>query len=667
MHEGREDVLLLLTATVIAVGLARALRLPPLLAYLVAGMAVGPYGLRWLPHTKEGAAFADFGIVFLMFSIGLEFSLARLFAMRRVVFGLGTAQMAATILVTVALALAVGQSWRYGFVVGCAVAMSSTAIVMRLLADREELHSAPGRQTVGVLLLQDLAVVPLMILIPALGSEPSSLAPALGIALLKGAIILAALMLLGQKLMQTWFDMVARQESHELFVVNILWLVVGLAFLTAAAGLSLALGAFIGGVLISETVYRHQVAADIRPFRDVLLGLFFVTIGMQLNLNYVVANISWVAAMVALLVVGKGLIVLALALALRNPLSIALNTALHLAQAGEFGFVLVAEAASADLLDLATKQVVLASMLLSMLLAPLLVEHGSRLIGSLRRRETGESLNFLEDQVRHVEDHVIICSYGRMGQSLARFLERESIPFVALDTDPQRVREATAAGERVVYGNADQQEVLLAAGLRRAKAVVIAYADPAMGLKVLRMVRRNDPKIPVIVRAADDSQLDVLKSEGATEVVPEILEGSLMLAMQTLSRLGVSPVRAMEQVREVRSNRYELLRHFYRAEEDRLRDALAGNVEPRRSLEIPESAYAVGKRFVELALGEQDVKLVGFVHNGVRCEAASEDAIVAPGDVLILAGSTTQLEAAESYLLRGKDLTRPGRQSAPAA
>ena len=160
MHEGLEDVLLLLTATVITVGLARALRLPPLLAYLVAGMAVGPYGLRWLPHTKEGAAFADFGIVFLMFSIGLEFSLARLFAMRRVVFGLGTAQMAATILVTVALALAVGQSWRYGFVVGCAVAMSSTAIVMRLLADREELHSAPGRQTVGVLLLQDLAVVP---------------------------------------------------------------------------------------------------------------------------------------------------------------------------------------------------------------------------------------------------------------------------------------------------------------------------------------------------------------------------------------------------------------------------------------------------------------------------------------------------------------------------
>jgi CPA2 family monovalent cation:H+ antiporter-2 len=656
MHEGLKDILLLLTAAVITVGLARALRLPPLLAYLVAGIAVGPHGLQWLPHTKERAAFADFGVVFLMFSIGLEFSLARLSAMRRIVFGLGTAQMVATIAVTLALALAVGNSWRYGFALGCAVAMSSTAIVMRHLAEREELHSAPGRQTMGVLLLQDLAVVPLMILLPALGSEASSLAPALGFALLKGGIILAGLILLGQKLMQVWFDLVARQKSHELFVVNILWLVIGLAFLTASAGLSLALGAFIGGVLISETVYRHQVAADIRPFRDVLLGLFFVTIGMQLDLGYVASNLPWVAAMLALLVAGKGLIVLALSLALRNPLPIALNTALHLAQAGEFGFVLVAEAANANLLDPATRQVALASMLLSMLLTPLLIERGSRLLGSLTRREAAASLQDLEDQVRHVDGHVIICSYGRMGQSLARFLALEGIPFVALDTDPQRVREAAAAGERVVYGDADQQEVLLAAGLRRAKAVVIAYADLAMGLKVLRVVRQSDPNIAVIVRAADDSQLDALKEAGATEVVPEILEGSLMLAMQTLSRLGVPTARAMERVREIRGDRYELLRHFYRAEEDRLRDALTGNLEPRRSIEIPESAYAVGKPFVKLGLDELEVKLVGFVHKGVRCEEAAEDATVAPGDVLILAGAAKQLEAAETYLLTVKEL-----------
>ena len=294
-------------------------------------------------------------------------------------------------------------------------------------------------------------------------------------------------------------------------------------------------------MLVSETIYRHQVAADIRPFSDVLIGLFFVTIGMQLNLGYVATNLSWVVAMLALLVAGKGLIVLALSLALRNPLPIALNTALHLAQAGEFGFVLVVEAANTSLFDPATRQVALASMLLSMLITPLLIEHGSRLFGSLTRREAADSLHDLEDQVRHVDGHVIICSYGRMGQSVARFLDLEAIPFVVLDTDQQRVREATAAGERVVYGDADQQVVLLAAGLRRAKAEVIAYADVAMALKVLRVVRQTDPNIPVIVRAADDSQLDVLKKEGATEVVPEILEGGLMLAVQTLGQLGSRP------------------------------------------------------------------------------------------------------------------------------
>jgi CPA2 family monovalent cation:H+ antiporter-2 len=330
---------------------------------------------------------------------------------------------------------------------------------------------------------------------------------------------------------------------------------------------------------------------------------------------------------------------------------------LHLAQAGEFGFVLVVEAANTSLFDPATRQVALASMLLSMLITPLLIEHGSRLFGSLTRREAADSLHDLEDQVRHVDGHVIICSYGRMGQSVARFLDLEAIPFVVLDTDPQRVREATAAGERVVYGDADQQVVLLAAGLRRAKAVVIAYADVAMALKVLRVVRQTDPNIPVIVRAADDSQLDVLKKEGATEVVPEILEGGLMLAVQTLGQLGMPAARAMERVREIRGHRYELLRHFYRAEEDRLRDALAGNLEPRRSFEIPESAYAVGKPYLGLGLDQLEVKLVGFVHNGVRCEAASEDATVAPGDVLILAGAARQLEAAETYLLTGRELS----------
>lgn len=645
--------MLVLTAAVITVTAVRWLRLPSLLAYILVGIAVGPYGLKWLPHTREATAFAHFGVVFLMFSIGLEFSVPRLLSMRRLVFGLGLAQVALTTLATMALAAAFGMPWQYGLALGSAVAMSSTAIVARLLDERRELHSTAGQQTMGVLLFQDLAVIPLLIVIPALGSEAPRRVFELGEALLKAVAILAVLILFGQKLMQGWFDLVARRKSRELFMLNVLWLVVGLAFLTSWGGLTLALGAFIGGVLISETVYRHQVAGDIRPFRDVLLGLFFVTVGMQLNLGYVAANFAWVVALVALLVLGKGLIVLGLARAMGNHLSTALATALQLAQGGEFGLILAALAADVELLDAATQQVALAAMLLSMLMTPVLIDQGRKVVVRLARGHTAETLRDIRQQARQVDQHVIICGYGRMGQSVARFLGREHIPFIALDTDLQRVRQARAGGEQVVFGDADRREVLLAAGLLRARAVVLAYADVGSALEVLRLARDARADLPVIVRAKDDSQIDLLKKAGATEVVPEILEGGLMLAMQTLGKLGIPTDRTMRRVREIRGERYELLRHFYRAEGDQ---PVEGLPEPRRTIAIPPSARAVGRPYHELDLARFSVKLVGCVRRGVRSDQPSEDAQVEAGDVLILAGASQKLEAAERFLLTGSDI-----------
>ncbi|MBK9083868.1 MAG: cation:proton antiporter [Sterolibacteriaceae bacterium] len=662
MHSGLEGVLILLIAAVLAVWVVRHLHLPALLGYLLIGIAVGPHGLSWLPHTDVTDVLADFGVVFLMFSIGLEFSRPRLFSMWRLVFGLGSAQVAVTILVTVGLAKLFSMTWQYGLVLGSALAMSSTAIVSRLLAERADLHSTPGRQTMGVLLFQDLAVVPLMIAIPALASERAELLPALGLALGKAALILAGLLFVGQKLMSGWFDLVARQKSTELFMLNVLLLIVGLAFLTSVAGLSLALGAFLGGVLISETLYRHQVASVIRPFRDILLGLFFVTVGMQLNLQYVAANPQWIAAMLALVLVGKGVIVFMLSLLIRNQVPTALSTAVHLAQAGEFGFVLVAEAVNARLLDPGTQQVTLAAMLLSMLLTPLLIERGNRWSRRLSKRHGRLAHHDIEEQARQVSSHVIICGYGRTGQSLARFLDRENIPFVALDTDPQRVRQATAGGERVLFGDADRREVLLAAGLERARAVVLAYADLESAVKVLRVVREIQPHLPVIVRAKDDAQLDQLKAAGATEVVPEILEASLQLAMQTLSQLGVPTSRTMERVREIRGQRYEVLRHFYRGEEDQLRDMRTAHLQPRRALEVPSAAHAIGERYLALELTRFPVKLIGFVRHGIRCDDPAEEETVAAGDVIVLDGADPKLEAAEQYLLAGTEPAAPALQ-----
>lgn len=329
------SVLLLLTLGVAFVALARALRLPSLLAYLSIGMLLGPHGLGLLVETEQTSDVAEFGVVFLMFSIGLEFSLSRLFSMRHLVFGLGGAQVLITLGGTVLVTLLVyGQDWRVGVAVGAACAMSSTAIVSKVLSERLELHSQAGRQTMAVLLFQDLAVVPLLILIPALGARSEHLGEALSIAMGQAALVLVAMVLVGQRLVGRWFNAIARMKSAELSMLNVLWIVVGLSFLTFHAGLSMALGAFIGGMLIAETLYRHQVEADIRPFRDVFLGLFFVTIGMLLDLPYVLRNLPAVLLALVLLILAKAGVVLVLGLIKRNSPEVALRTAFQLAQGG---------------------------------------------------------------------------------------------------------------------------------------------------------------------------------------------------------------------------------------------------------------------------------------------------------------------------------------------
>jgi CPA2 family monovalent cation:H+ antiporter-2 len=566
MHEGLQLVLILLTAAVLVVTLARLSNLPSLLAYLAVGIAIGPHAFGWLPESDQTERLAEFGVVFLMFSIGLEFSLSRLVAMRWQVFGLGGAQVVVTMLATLAIAHFGDIPWQGGLALGAAFAMSSTAIVAKLLAEKLDLHSASGRRTMSVLLFQDLAVVPLLILVPAL-ADASRLAGTLGTALVQSTLLLALVTVLGRPVLQRWFDLVARRRSSELFMLNVLWLTVAMAWLTEHFGLSMSLGAFLGGMLISETVYRHQVEADIRPFRDVLLGLFFITIGAQLDLAVVWQRIEWVALVLAGLVAGKGLLVLLVTRLARADFAVAFRTAAQLAQAGEFGFVLLTLASANGLLPPEVTQPSLAGMLLSMLLAPFLIERARHWSARLHRDEWMKRAAALQEvavSAADIERHAIVCGYGRTGQSIARFLARERIPFIALDSDAHRVQQAVKAGEKVVFGDADRREVLVAAGIDRARAVIVTYADVPSAIKVLGIVRGRRPDLPVVVRAADDSHLDELKRAGADEVVPEVLEGSLMLAVQTLTRMGVPLARALDDVQEVRRQRYGALRELFR-------------------------------------------------------------------------------------------------------
>jgi CPA2 family monovalent cation:H+ antiporter-2 len=561
------SILVLLSAAVVAVAVVRRFRRPSMLAYLAVGMALGPHGLALLAETAGVQGFAEFGLVFLMFSIGLEFSLKHLHAMRTLVFGFGLSQMALTALGTgLVTVLAYGQDWKSGIAVGLAVAMSSTVIVARMLSDRFELHSRSGRQTMGVLLFQDLAVAPCLILLPALAAPSGDLLHSLAVAAAQAVAVLALLVWLGKRLMGRLFDAVAKVRSNELLVLTALWIVVGLSFLTQQSGLSLALGAFVGGMLISETAYRHHVEADIRPFRDILLGLFFVTVGMMLDLQYVLANAHKLALAVALLIGGKALVMLLITRIAKTPLVASLRTAAQLAQAGEFGLVLIELARQLHLVSASVFQITLSAMLLSMFIAPFLIERAARLSGDLGRGDWAHKATVIHTIAVHSLDlgqHVVICGYGRTGQRIAEFLGIEGIPFIALDVDPQRITEARARGINVVFGNADRAEVLQAAGVSRARAVVVSYPDTHSAERVLRIVRATRPEMSVVVRTTDDRDVARLKSAGATEVIPDVLESSLLIAAETLVQAGIPMKKAILHVRAARAERYASLRDFY--------------------------------------------------------------------------------------------------------
>lgn len=656
MHDSLNITLILLATAVLVVVLFRRLNMPAILGYLMVGAVIGPHALGWVPDTAGTRHLAEIGVVFLMFSIGLEFSLAQLMTMRRLVLGLGGAQVMVTMLVALAIGMAAGLSWQVGLIVGGVVAMSSTAIISKVLSESLQLHSAHGRQIMGVLLFQDLAVVPLLVLIPALTLPPEALATAVSVALLKAAVVLTLILFVGQRVMRPLFHLIAAQKSSELFVLAVLLVTLGLAWVTELAGLSLALGAFMAGMLISETEYRYQVEDYIKPFRDVLLGLFFVTIGMLLNVSAIVERWVLVALVLAALLALKFFIIFSLSRVFGSDRAGSMRTALALAPAGEFGFVLLSLAGNVQLMPPDTLQIVLAAMLISMLATPLILHNTERIVLKFSAGEwdmRAMALHDLAVKTMAARGHVIICGYGRSGQSLARFLEKEDIRIIALDSDPQRVRQAAAAGESVVFGDAGRREVLTAAGLPRAAAVVISFADTPRALSILSHVHELRPDIPVIVRTFDDSDIDTLRKGGATEIVAEVVEGSLMLATQTMLLLGSPPNRVLRRLREARGERYEFMRGFFPGATD-VDDPEFDSSQPRfQSLMLEAGAAAVGKPISDLDLTAAQAQITLVRRRGVRHVSPPGDFVLEAGDVLILAGTPEALGKAEIALLQG--------------
>ena len=641
----------------VVVGLRR-LRLPLIIAFLLVGMVVGPHALGWVAATETTRTLAEFGVVFLLFALGLEFSLPRLLAMRGEVFSLGGLQIGATTAAVAAVGWASGLALEVAILLGGAVAMSSTAIVLRQLTEQDELNRTHGRLAFGVLLFQDLAIVPFLALAGVLASpEEQYTTLSIALAVGKAAVALIIVLAAGQWLLRPLFHEIASSGASELFTIAVLFVAIGSAWATHAAGLTFALGAFLAGMMLAETEYRFQVEAGIRPFRDTLLGLFFVTIGMQLDVPALLRQWPTVVALLAGLLVLKALIVMVAARPFAGQWFKSLRTGVVLSPGGEFGFALLALLLDNRLIGAEFTQPLLAAITLSMLIAPFLIRHNKRVARFLLRQtgpaETGLARLAAANQALARREHVILCGYGRVGQNVGRVLESEGFEFLAMDLDPVRVRAALAAGDAVIYGDAADEGVLKSAGLDRASAVVVTFSEPSRSLAIVRAVRRQRKELAILVRAIDDTHLEELLAAGATEVVPETLEAALTLVSNTLHMLQVPPSRVIRAIGEIRRQRYKTLRSVIRRDPSGATDESGTFREELHTVVLPPGAWSIGRTIGEIRQRGAEVSFTAVRRDGIVGRDPDSDMTLREGDVVVLFGTPEAQEHAEAVLLAG--------------
>ncbi|MFQ2147888.1 cation:proton antiporter [Aeromonas jandaei] len=647
------DLLILLFAAVLLVAIFRRFGLPVILAYLIAGVLLGPHGLAVITGQSIMQTIAELGIVFLMFSLGLEFSLPKLLAMRYLVLGVGGLQVLLTSLLFFWFGWHLGLSLAQALVVGGTLALSSTAVVIKQLGEQKQLHTRRAQLGVSVLLFQDLAVVPLLVMIPIL-AEPqvqgSALAAEIAWAILKGLFALLSLLAVGKWLLPLLFHEVARARSDELFVLSALLVALLAAFMTYSLGLSMALGAFLAGMMLGESHYRHQLEVDIKPFRDVLMGLFFITIGM--NMDWVLVAQAWwqVLLCVVVLVLCKSLLVLLAGRLMGERKRDSMAAGIMLSQVGEFGFVLLALALHHGLLDPQLVSRLIGIGIISIAMTPWLVTQAHSLARSLTDPALLTRSEVAQSGLRKSQ-HVIIAGFGRAGQTCARFLKLEEIPFLALDLDPERVSEAKQAGEQVAFGDASRRDILLAAGLLRARLVIITFDDRKRVEAMLALIRELAGELKVLVRTRDDSFLEQYKQAGAFEVIPESQEGALMLVSHLLVNCDIPLGRVIRRMEHERSSQYRFLHGFYWG------DQSANNLEADQLLErlhpliLHDQAWAVGREVRELPLDEVRIK---EVQRGDQMLEPRDELTLQAGDRLILFGTAVAIEQTEQRLLEGR-------------
>ncbi|WP_076542887.1 monovalent cation:proton antiporter-2 (CPA2) family protein [Shewanella sp. UCD-KL21] len=642
-------ILSMLVIAIVAISLLRRVGLPPILAYLLTGVFSGPSGFHWFTQAQMHSV-AELGVVLLMFSLGLEFSVPKLWSMRRTVFGLGSAQVTFTALIAGLVAYLFGQNMVAAVVIGSAVALSSTAIVLKLVNDQGWMRRRHGELSVSVLLFQDIAVVPLLIVLPLLSPSSEAMgAVEIAWGLFTGILAFLALMSFGKWILPRIFDEVARSRSNELFVLSTLVVVLVTGAFTQWLGLSMALGAFIAGMLLGESQYRRQLEADIRPFRDLLMGLFFISIGMLLNFA-IVAEFWWQILLILIAVLmTKILVVFGLLKLGGEQFKVALSTAISLAQVGEFSFVVLALAVNYQLLETQMSTILVMVAVLSMSIAPWLVRHCVDIAAKIEGKTNSKDQMDEEFILPSPDDGdlVLILGYGRVGQTIARFLKTEAVPFVVLDLDPKRVSEARAAGEPVYFGDACKMGLLKQIGIRRASMVVITFGESRQVEDCLALSRKLAPETKIIVRTTDDAELENLTQAGATQVIPEKLEGSLMLVSQVLYKCGVPLPRIIKRLESERRNHYQYLHGFFTGAETDF------TLELLHAVALDTGADAIGKKLTDIDWSQFHVEARAVRRKGEELSPPPDDWVFERRDIVMVVGKPRAIEAVEEHLLQG--------------
>jgi CPA2 family monovalent cation:H+ antiporter-2 len=655
-----DDLLILLAASIPIVFICHRLRLPVIVGLMITGVVIGPYGLGLIKDAQAVEALAEIGVVLLLFTIGLEFSLRRMMEMKRLVLCGGGLQVFLTILVVTGLVRAFGRTTSQAAFFGFLFALSSTAIVLKTYMDRLEIDTPHGKAGVGILLFQDLCIVPMMLLVPVLSGREGSSFANIAIKLGTALSVIAGIILAARFVVPFLLHHVVRLRSQEVFIIFVVMVSLGTAWLTSHFGLSMALGSFIAGIVLAESEYSHQIVSDVMPFRDIFNSVFFISIGMLLSLSSLAANLSTTLLWFVALVLGKAIIVLVVSRLLGDSLRVGTMVGIGLAQVGEFSFILAKVGLGQGLLSESDYQRFLAASILSMIATPFLISVAPRVGYALQSRLSPGSpldpqMEDIEAACHGLSEHVVVVGYGMNGRNLAKVLRHVGIPYVVLELNAEVVRQARAQGAPVEYGDASRKEVLGHVGLLRAGIMVVAISDPISTRRAVAVAREMNPDLQIIVRTRYMAEVEELYRLGANQVIPEEFETSVEIFSRVLREYGVSRNVIQREVEDIRKEGYHMLRSASLPLADLSVIAEAFSSTGTETIFISPNSPSIGKTLGELDLRNQTgASVTAAIRDGDTKINLGPDFRIAEDDILVLLGQSEHLEQAVERINHGK-------------